>query len=385
MGGNAFPELHTPRLDPVQYDRVRQAATSVLREYFAVVQTPPQAPGKTDFGDVDFLVSGARREVTVDDVSNALKAVTHTNAKFPASFAVPLEGVGDAYAQIDVETSCPELLQWLMWLEGYGDLATILGSLHRDLGLTISHTGLHLRMEELEKNSRKGSMLKLTNNPAKAMGFLGLDIERYNQGFDTTEEIFEWCSAGRFYARPQAREDFTDHDRKKAKTRTMFARFYSEWVVSQPGERPSESPWTRTAVLREALAFFGARDAYESKMKTWNRLVLEQRTIQAIKDGIPATGERKARIMRALKRWTEFKNGSPVLRDVRDGREDIDATPEWVAEVFDGNRLETFLSWVRVQGDELSSREKHWSVIKAGARADLERRGEGTQSTLIGE
>jgi hypothetical protein len=344
----------------------------VLRTFFTMVETLPEAPSKTDFGDVDFLVAGPRPDANVDAISKALKAVMHTNTCFPASFAVPL-GVDGAYAQIDVCTCAPELLQWQMWLGGYGDLAIILGSLHRSLGLTISHSGLYVRVEEMEKSSRKGSLLYLDSNPAKVMEFLGLDIERYNQGFETTQEIFEWCSAGRFYARPQVREDFTDHDRKKAKTRTMFARFYSEWVVSQPEERPSESPWTRTAVLREALAFFGVREAYESKTAAWNRLVLEQQTIQAIKDGIPATGERKARIMRGLKRWTAFQDGAPVLRELSDGRETIDATPEWVAEVFDGSRLDEFLGWVKDQSDEISRRQKSWSVIRAEARAELER------------
>ena len=171
MGGNAFTNLNTPRLDPVQYNLARQAAISVLRGYFPVVQVPPEAPEKTDFGDVDVLVAGAGREVTVGDISNALKAVAHTTTKFPASFAVPLEGVDNAYAQIDIETSCAQLVPWLLWLKSYGDLTIVLGSLHRDLGLTISHTGLYLRIEELEKSSRKASMLKLTNNPAKAMEF----------------------------------------------------------------------------------------------------------------------------------------------------------------------------------------------------------------------
>jgi hypothetical protein len=137
---------------------------------------------------------------------------------------------------------------------------------------------------------------------------------------------------------------------------------------------PSEGPWPRAAVLREALAFFGIREVYNSKVKEWNRQVLEQKTLQAIKDGIPAEGERKIRIMKAIKRWVTFQNGVPLMRDVSDPRETIETSPEWIAELFDSHRLKEFLGWVRANSAELNSRERRRNVIKANARADVERR-----------
>lgn len=59
MGGQAFASLHTPRMRSAVYDHVLKQTLHALREHYALVESPIEAPGKTTHGDVDVLVTGA--------------------------------------------------------------------------------------------------------------------------------------------------------------------------------------------------------------------------------------------------------------------------------------------------------------------------------------
>ena len=57
MGGSAFsPSLFTPRMPPDVYAHVLSEVHRKLRTLYEHVETPVEAPGKVDYGDLDVLV-----------------------------------------------------------------------------------------------------------------------------------------------------------------------------------------------------------------------------------------------------------------------------------------------------------------------------------------
>ena len=169
MGGLAFANVvtdngkppHVPRLSPDLYEQISADCQSKLATLFQRVVIPRDAPAKTDFGDIDFLVAGIQHSASKQDIWDAIKDVLdaplHLHRGESHSFAIKHPQIEGAYVQVDVEL-CPgdgtpdvaELFEWTRFMKGDSDLLQILGISHRPLGLTCNDRGFYVRVEEIE-------------------------------------------------------------------------------------------------------------------------------------------------------------------------------------------------------------------------------------------
>ena len=247
MGGGAFaqvfaqgePTLNVRRLSPKEYEHLKHLYLKKLQDYFpnGYVVSLVEAPEKVDYGDVDFLVSLAA-QADFMDMANHLGAagvIYHSSVKSRnCTLGVPIDGSAstqtavvyrpvyqnsygsstvrsgapltiEEYAQIDIELVPPELQDWHLFYSSYGDMLGLLGHIVHNLGFTVSDRGFWLRMKELDY-SKTGKHLNvagsegivfLSSDPKQVMRFLGLSVGRYNAGFDTVDELFEWLGACR--------------------------------------------------------------------------------------------------------------------------------------------------------------------------------------------
>jgi hypothetical protein len=181
MGGNAFAKTLTaltfPRLPPPVYATLKSLLTPRLEALYARVAVPREAPGKTDHGDLDFVVTSCRcGETTTSANKTAAGAVphievlralgaTHMNpiaGNRTSNYAVPIPreiwppvGPGDhddddaqkqespeRYCQVDVHVCKDEdELDRVLFMHGYGDLGMIVGSMVKRSGLYLSTKG----------------------------------------------------------------------------------------------------------------------------------------------------------------------------------------------------------------------------------------------------
>lgn len=208
MGGKAFAEtLHTPRIPPEIYIFVRDHVLGLLRQHlYKYADSPIESPGKSNHGDIDILVcepllkdgqDSRAVDVTPQEIAELLNAKTYkvTRGSHTINFAIPWPDMnslqhqnnfrgGDdqepedanRYIQVDIQ-ACPTLtqLKWSLFHEAHGDLWNMLGARIRKYGLTLSNTGLHLRIEELEGWNKEKSRVKLTQDPKEALEFLQMD------------------------------------------------------------------------------------------------------------------------------------------------------------------------------------------------------------------
>jgi hypothetical protein len=170
MGGKAFlqslPIAAFPRMSTPIYNKLKAQLLPCIEALYAHVKVPPEAPGKPDHGDLDFLVACPRRlNVAPADVCASLGA----SASIPmegnrtSHFAVPFatyglsqENLGLAEAitldgknlcfQVDVHV-CEDVeeLAATNFVHSYSDLGMILGVIARGVGLHLGTKGLKVR------------------------------------------------------------------------------------------------------------------------------------------------------------------------------------------------------------------------------------------------
>ncbi|KAJ6261063.1 hypothetical protein Dda_3728 [Drechslerella dactyloides] len=358
MGGSAFASLGlaTPRMPPETYFALKKRHHDILRRLYAHVTTPPEAPEKTTYGDIDFLVAEPlplhelasdelpicastapkpRRSLatTVDRVKVAFGAEYSISVGVTRSYAVPIDGdkknaADKVYAQIDVHI-CPsaENMHWMAFKHGYGDMWSILGMMSRAKGLIADEVGLKLRVSEIEARNKEASKVELTRDVRETLAFFGLDWGIYSAGFADLESVFWFICGSRFFEDKyfKRRKFSTARDRRKIKKREMIRRWLEflgmvipddddgddegEEISDLKGnggeygdeeeedEREQEEKVTREQVLEEALDTFGKRSVYEEKLGIWRKnekidIVIRRVVAALVKSGVGAKSSR---------------------------------------------------------------------------------------------
>ncbi|KAI7230584.1 hypothetical protein KC330_g6865 [Hortaea werneckii] len=296
MGGSAFalasaeghPRLQTPRMTPEVYHRLKVIYTNRLRSRFpdcTKMATLTEAPEKTDYGDIDFIISFSKNPASSAPDWSALANGTGAagfiwHGPKTASFAVPQDGsthsgsamryylqsdnLQDVHrsnqtpetlcSQIDLELVEDELFDWHTFYASYGDMSSLLGHIVRNLGFTCSDRGLWLRLQELDDCKRqpiplniadKEGTIFLSHDKTQVMHFLNLDAEVYERGFATRQELFEWLGSCRLieWEAIDIRRDNADEKRREEK-RGVFKAFLNDWL---PANRPSVTDSGREA------------------------------------------------------------------------------------------------------------------------------------------
>ncbi|GAB1739575.1 hypothetical protein NU219Hw_g4525t1 [Hortaea werneckii] len=288
MGGNAFalasaeghPRLQTPRMTPEVYHRLKVIYINRLRSCFpdhTKVAILTEAPEKSHYGDIDFIISYSKESASPSPdwsaLANGIGAAGFIwHGPKTASFAVPQDGSmhperamryhvqsdnpGDVhrsnhaqetlYAQIDLELVEDELFDWHTFYASYGDMSSLLGHIVRNLGFTCSDRGLWLRLQELDDCKRqpiplniadKEGTIFLSHDKSQVMRFLNLDAKVYEKRFATRQELFEWLGKCRLieWEAIDIRRDNADEKRREEK-RGVFKAFLNEWL---PANRPT--------------------------------------------------------------------------------------------------------------------------------------------------
>jgi hypothetical protein len=275
MGGSSFPNLSTPRLPPELYFQLREKYRSILKKYYDKIEVPIEAPEKTSYGDIDFIVSiedPALAEVTMQDMCTTLNAVEITGTGSTKSLAIPCDELGEeCYVQVDINKVAMELFHWQVFKHAHGDMWTLLGQCVRRPGFIADERGFHVCIEEIEPHNKKASRLMLTRDPNAVLEFLGLEVEKFWKPFGRREEMFEYVSGNRFFWRDRyVEEAFKHNDRSRMAKRPIYREFVEEWLPSHPEVEGTDRK-TKEYYLEEVLERFGKRDEYNEKLDAWRK------------------------------------------------------------------------------------------------------------------
>lgn len=319
MGGSAFTigdsPLNTPRMPRDVYETVKKRCQDLLKEHFHHVETPIDGPAKPDFGDVDILVCEPREPRRLEDVAwvaelaRILATDKHIYTKgngAAGNFAItwPGDDAGDKWVQVDVRV-CPRLqdLRWILFRHAHGDMWNIIGSMIRPYGLAVDEHALWVRVPEIEHTNKTRSKIKLTEDPARALEFLGIDKMKYCAGtFASLDDMYELAASCKFMytppieldaegneMQPWSRSSLKSNDRKRTKMRPGFRIWVDEFIPKcREQERFITKPTTKEETIERALATFGVREEFEQVRKEF--LVERQHNVilkELIKGSVP--------------------------------------------------------------------------------------------------
>lgn len=281
---------------------------------------PPEAPEKRDHGDIDVLVDGPLFNLTTQDLAKELGAIDYTRTGRGSSFAIQIPEDSDCFFQLNVQNPKQGCFEWESVIHSYGDIWHIIGSTVTHFGLTVNYSGLHARIKEIEATHKKDSLLLLTSDPLDMMSFLRLDSLRYEKGFSTLNELFEWATAMPLF-RTSFFEKGTAGEKKGRvrEMRPMYSKFVTEWLP-QPGESAEEeNPGIsrieeRRALLDEALLRFNKGEEYLSMLEAYQKRSLKDAMWGKIASTLPLRGKDLGQAMVALKKSFWWDDGQPRLK-----------------------------------------------------------------------
>lgn len=277
MGGNAFRgKLSTalfPRMSPHTYQALRARLLPLVQSQFESVAVPREAPEKVDHGDLDFVVTRPRPGTSPSTVQKVLRA-THSipqegnrtsNYAIPAkAFDLGLHGADEVerqvFYQVDVNV-CVDEAEWerILFLHSYGDTGMIFGVLARMAGLSLNVHGLKLAAP-LETVPR--TTFHLTSSLQDILAFYGLSKSRWDEGFETQRDVFEWVAMSPLFDAQRIVPSDRTHDRgRKARgARSMFQNFldFAQERAVAASLDGNAAPSAKPRVTQDdALRFFG--------------------------------------------------------------------------------------------------------------------------------
>lgn len=258
MGGKAFPNLKTARLDKNGFMTVATACMARLERQFPDNQFKviDSYRSKESFGDLDILWCGP--SIERESMRQALKA-SHTQPNGPVtSFAIPLNE--EMIFQVDlIHVQCNEMESASSYF-AFNDLGNLLGRIFHRMGLKLGHKGLCFVVREDGNDSHAIKEVVLTRSWKEALEFVGYDFETWQKGFDTLEDVFRFAVNNPLANRTIFRLDETNHqarvrDRKR-KTYQEFLRWVHDPANGIPENEMIPKSELRAMYLQKAFDTF---------------------------------------------------------------------------------------------------------------------------------
>lgn len=220
MGGGVFAKTHeVQRLNNEELERVSSFITSKLEAAGIKSYAIKSIKEKSDHGDIDILVSTHDGILKLFDESlpNSLNADA-LSILFDMKYQVDFIKV----RSID----CWELSRLFY---DFNDCGNLIGRLLNRNSFSFKPHGLYA----VYRTPVRKYDIFLNNSIEDVLLLSGLDIERYNQGFDTYKDLFKFIASSRYFGKSIYRyENMTNAQRFRDKKRKTYTAFV-EWMEQQ--------------------------------------------------------------------------------------------------------------------------------------------------------
>lgn len=195
MGGMALSNC-TRRYSKEEYDEI---IPRIIEDIFLLFNVPVTDilayAEKESFGDADVLI------LSDDLPSDWTKIVqTHFNLS-DAEIKRNSNVVSFKYEELQVDliaTPKEEFFSSYVYFS-FNDLHNLIGRIGHKIGLKIAHDGLWLVVRPRDNANHIIGNVLITRDILQSYDILGLNPERWLQGFDTLDEIFEFVTTSKYF------------------------------------------------------------------------------------------------------------------------------------------------------------------------------------------
>lgn len=279
MGGNALKNIVTRRYSKDEYFAYFKKIEGDFESLFGPgsVKLIPAYKDKDSFGDMDLLFSPniprhqlwlLEAEALVVNFYGLKKNQYHKNGNVfsfaPHDFQIDLIGT-------DVH-SVDAALNYF----AYNDMSNLLGRLTHKLGIKLGHSGLSIVVRSPTDDSNILSEIELSKNYSDALDILGLSAKRYDAGFNSLEDIFEFVASSKFFNRDVFLLDNRNHiGRTRDRKRPTYSKFL-EWIEET-------NPSNNYIFEEKNEGGYGLREPFFSEIVLKRYPFVEQKVIDLVK------------------------------------------------------------------------------------------------------
>lgn len=227
MGGNALKRYETTRLNRDDYFSLCKEFSHKFEEHFGFTPTLIKSyNNKTSFGDADYLLD---KKSLPDNWTSKVKEVFSLD-KEQMSKNGDVLSIGYKNFQIDLITVKDVDAAYFYF--SYNDFGNLIGRLGHKLGIKIGHNGLSIIIRHKDLSDHILEEIHLSSNHKDILDILGLDFERYNEGFNDLEDIFNYVSSSKWFNRDiyllENRNNTSKHRDRKRETYSKFLTWCNE-------------------------------------------------------------------------------------------------------------------------------------------------------------
>lgn len=251
MGGHALKNTYTRRYSKQEFETVSQELIDILLKTFKRAEIPMYFSSKESFGDIDIIVSMEGNPVA--NLNEYINETFKPNEIFHN---------GNAYSfdykevQVDFITCSAEDFDSNRHYLAYNDLGNFIGRITQKLGLKYGQEGLWYN--HYFKDQKLGKVMISKDYP-KIFEFLGFDYERWLEGFETLEDVFEYVIANEhFDAEMFELQHLNKINRERNAKRKPYMSFL-DYIHENHSDRTYEFPDKKVSIDKANRFFPDAR------------------------------------------------------------------------------------------------------------------------------
>ena len=227
MGGNAIPQ--SERMNIHTYVNLYTQVDYLLSVHYSntVTYLPRGIREKSSHGDIDILVNYPTKYISKNVIKDIFDCdFVHVNDK-TYSFGYELNG---SVYQVDLVFLKSQSLNWNMFKTFFdiGDLGNLMGKTAYWHDLSYGYQGLRYKVYTENKDQKLGKKVLISDNPRNVFEILGYDIERFREGFQTYEDVFEYVRSSPYVTHKTfLPSSLNASQRHRDAKRDMYAKFLS--------------------------------------------------------------------------------------------------------------------------------------------------------------
>lgn len=196
MGGLALKgeNTFTRRYKRDEYDKLEKEIYDILKDTFVRYETPRFYRTKDSFGDMDIIIS-------MEGFNGNMKTYIEETFKPTEIFHN-----GNVWSfdykelQIDFITCSPEHFDTNRHYLSFNDLGNLMGRIAQKMGIKYGQKGLWYNHYH---NGQKVGKVTISDDYPKIFKHLGLSYDRWLEGFETLEEIFDYVITSKYFSPDQ--------------------------------------------------------------------------------------------------------------------------------------------------------------------------------------